>query len=308
MRYIQILDGLMCSSDIDSCCGDYGIATYIYVIKQAMEIIQFAVPILLIIMAGIQLFKMVTSPDDPQGKKMKSLLNKFIAAVIVFFIPFIVDLAMQILPNSFSIPGCWESATDIYTRMSELEDQGYDPFDDNRKKIGDQYGKVSGKNAYKDEGEGNTNNSSTNQTETEANDNIPTGTDNAPKKIKEKRKKVVKYAKKFKGNPYVLGGCSLTKGIDCSCFTKQVYAKYGYSLKRTAAEQAEDSTYQDVEFSNIQAGDLIFYSNGSKINHVALYIGNGQVIHASNPKVGIIITSYDYRHPSKAKRIIKYKG
>lgn len=304
MKYIQILDGLMCSSDIDSCCGDYGIATYIYVIKQAMGIIQFAVPILLIIMAAIQLFKMVTSPDDPQGKKMKTLLNKFIAAVLVFFTPFIVDLAMQVLPNSFSIAGCWESATDIYTRMSELEDMGYDPFDDNRKKIGDQYGKVTDKNVQDEEE--NTNNNTTNQTE--SNNNIPSGTDDAPKKIKEKRKKVVKYAKKFEGNPYKLGGCSLTKGIDCSCFTKQVYAKYGYSLKRTAAEQAKDSTYQDIEFSNLQTGDLVFYSNGSKINHVAIYIGNGKVIHASNPKVGIIITAYDYRNPAKAKRIIKYKG
>lgn len=308
MKYIQILDGLMCSSDIDSCCSDYGIATYIYIIKQAMEIIQFAVPILLIIMAGIQLFKMVTSPDDPQGKKMKSLVNKFIAAIVVFFIPFVVDLAMQIIPNSFSIVGCWESATDIYTRMGELENSNYDPFDDNRKKIGDEYSEVSEKNINdKEEGNSeNTENNSTNQTE--SNNNIPTGTDNAPKKIKEKRKKVVKYAKKFQGNPYKLGGCSLTNGIDCSCFTKQVYAKYGYSLQRTAAEQATDSTYQDVDFSNLQAGDLVFYSEGGKINHVAMYIGNGQIIHASNPKVGITITSYGYRNPAKAKRIIKYKG
>lgn len=308
MKYIQILDGVMCTSDIDSCCSDYGIANYIYAIKQALNIIHFVVPIILIVMAAIQLFKMVTSPDDPQGKKKKSLLNKFIAAVLVFFIPFIADLAVSIMPDSFSVSSCWDSAKDVVTLMGELEEEGYDPFEANRKPIGDQYDEIE-KNVYekKEENDSNSNNNNSNNTNDEnGNNEVPTGDDNAPKSIKKKRKEVVKYAKKFEGNPYVYGGCSLTEGIDCSCFVKKIYAKYGYTLQRTAAAQAQDSKYKDVKLGNIQPGDLLYYSNGSRINHVSMYIGNGKIVHASNPRVGITISKYNYRTPVKAKRIIAY--
>lgn len=307
MKYIQILDGVMCTSDIESCCSDYGIATYLYVLKQALNIIHFVVPILLIIMAAVQIFKMLTSPDDPQGKKMKSLLNKFIAAILIFFIPFIVNLAVSIMPESFSISSCWQSADDMVTRMNELEASDYDPFDENRKKIGDDYGEVKN-NVYNDsDSEANSTNTTTDSNEST---DVPSGNDNAPEKIKKKRKKVVNYAKKFVGNPYVLGGCSLTKGIDCSCFVKQVYAKYGYTLQRTAEEQANDKNFKDVKLSDVQPGDLLFYYDNSKqkIGHVSMYIGNGQIIHASNPKSGIKISGYSYRTPSKAKRIIAYNG
>ena len=299
MKYIQILDGIMCTSDIDSCCSDYGIANYIYAIKQALNIIHFVVPIILIVMASIQLFKMVTSPDDPQGKKMKNLTNKFIAAVLIFFIPFIVDLAVSILPDSFSVASCWQSADDVVTLMRELEEEGYDPFDDNREIISDEYGEVKN-NIYTGEEDDANNSNSENE--------IPSGNDNAPENIKNKRKEVVKYAKQFVGNPYVYGGNSLTEGTDCSGFVKLVYAKFGYNLQRSSEQQASDSTFQDVKLSNIQPGDLLYYNKGGKIGHVSMYIGNGQIIHASNRKSGIKISNYGYRTPVKAKRIIAYQS
>ena len=261
-------------------------------------------------MAAVQIFKMVTSPDDPQGKKMKALLNKFLAAVLVFFTPFLVNLAVSLLPESFSIQGCWQSADDMVTRMNELEDRDYDPFDDNKTKIGDEYSEIK-KNIYIDpDGESGDTNTATNDDNNNQSVEVPSGSDDAPKKIKKKRKKVVNYAKKFVGNPYVSGGCSLTNGVDCSCFVKQVYAKYGYTLKRTAEDQANDKNYKDVKLSDVQPGDLLFYYDSSKqkIDHVSMYIGSGQVIHASNPKSGIKISGYGYRNPSKAKRIIAYKG
>ena len=309
MKYVQILDGIMCTSDIDSCCSDYGIANYIYMIKQALNIIHFVVPVILIVMAAIQLFKMVTSPDDPQGKKMKSLLNKFIAAVLVFFIPFIVDLAVGIIPDSFSVSSCWESADDVVTLMRELEDEDYDPFKDNRKPIGDTYDEIS-KNIYTDP-EGNSDTTTTNNATTNdqsSTTEVPSGNDDAPKKIKNKRKKVVEYAKKFEGNPYVYGGNSLTEGTDCSGFVKLVYAKFGYTLKRTSKEQAADSTYKNVKLSDVQPGDLLFYNKNGQIGHVSMYIGNGKVIHASSPSTGIKISNYGYRTPVKAKRIIAYES
>ena len=114
---------------------------------------------------------------------------------------------------------------------------------------------------------------------------------------------IANYALQFVGNPYVYGGTSLTNGTDCSGFTMSVYAHFGYSLSRTAAAQAGNGT--NVSFGNLQPGDLVFYNNGGGIGHVALYIGNGQVVHASSAKTGIKVSAYNYRTPCKAVRIIK---
>ena len=111
---------------------------------------------------------------------------------------------------------------------------------------------------------------------------------------------LVNYAKQFLGNPYVWGGTSLTNGADCSGFTQSVFANFGISIPRTAAAQASSGT--PVSLSDIQAGDLLFYSNGSGIGHVTIYMGNGQVVHASNSNTGIIISDYGYRTPVSARR------
>lgn len=119
--------------------------------------------------------------------------------------------------------------------------------------------------------------------------------------------KVASYAQQFVGNPYRYGGNSLTGGIDCSGFTQQVMARYGYSISRTSSSQASEGSA--VSISNLRAGDLVFYGNGGSINHVALYIGGGQVVHASNsapyPRGGIKISNVNYRTPICARRIIQ---
>ena len=106
------------------------------------------------------------------------------------------------------------------------------------------------------------------------------------------------YAKQFLGNPYVFGGTSLTNGADCSGFTQGVFAHFGITTGRSSRDQAVKGKQIDV--SAAQPGDLLFYGSGDYINHVALYIGGGQVIHASNSTTGIIISPYNYRTPCKA--------
>ncbi len=113
---------------------------------------------------------------------------------------------------------------------------------------------------------------------------------------------ICQYAKQFLGNPYVWGGTSLTNGTDCSGFVLSVYKKYGVSLPRTSAAQAGVGT--KITASELKAGDLVFYAKGGVINHVAIYIGGGQVIHASSPKTGIKISSYNYRTPAKMVSIL----
>lgn len=121
--------------------------------------------------------------------------------------------------------------------------------------------------------------------------------------VSDVRVELCEYAKQFLGNPYVWGGTSLTKGADCSGFVLSVYKKFGVSLPHYSGSQATSGT--KISYSEIQPGDLIFYANSSgTINHVAIYIGNNQVIHASSPKSGIKISKYNYRTPVKYVRIL----
>ena len=108
---------------------------------------------------------------------------------------------------------------------------------------------------------------------------------------------IVAYAMQFLGNPYVWGGTSLTHGCDCSGFVMQIWRHFGKSLPHSSAAQAGCTT----SVSNPRPGDLFFYGSGS-VGHVAMYIGGGQVIHASNHRDGIKISNAYYRHPLKIGR------
>lgn len=119
----------------------------------------------------------------------------------------------------------------------------------------------------------------------------------------ETQKEVVEYAMKFLGNPYVWGGTSLTKGADCSGFTQSVYAHFGYYLNRTSRDQAKNGTPVDLE--DIQPGDLLFYSYGGVIGHVAIYAGDNKIVHASTEETGIIVSDAFRNTPCRAVRILE---
>jgi len=108
---------------------------------------------------------------------------------------------------------------------------------------------------------------------------------------------VCNYALQFVGNPYVYGGSSLTHGTDCSGFVMSVYGNFGVGLPHSSA--ADRSVGYDVGgLANAQPGDIVCYSG-----HVAIYIGNGQIVHASTSKTGIIVSSASYRTPLCVRRI-----
>lgn len=114
-------------------------------------------------------------------------------------------------------------------------------------------------------------------------------------------KKIANYACQYIGNPYKAGGASLTNGADCSGFTYSVYKYFGYTLPRTSAQQRSSGT--GVSYENAQPGDLICYDG-----HVAIYIGGGLIVHASNsnpyPRGGIKIGNANYRTILAVRRII----
>lgn len=117
------------------------------------------------------------------------------------------------------------------------------------------------------------------------------------------REKIVNYALRFVGNPYVWGGTSLTNGADCSGYTQSVFRDNGIYIPRTSREQASGGG-RVISINNMKPGDLIFYDKAGTINHVAIYIGNGKVVAASSPETGIKISNYNYRQPYKVVNYI----
>ncbi len=120
--------------------------------------------------------------------------------------------------------------------------------------------------------------------------------------VSDVRVDLVSYACQFVGNPYVWGGTSLTRGADCSGFTLSIFAKYGIYLPHSSAAQANCGTR--ISASEAQPGDLFFYGSGRRISHVAIYIGNGQIVHASSARTGIKISSAYYRSPICVVRLL----
>ncbi len=116
------------------------------------------------------------------------------------------------------------------------------------------------------------------------------------------RSDICDYALQFVGNPYVYAGTSLTNGADCSGFVMSVYANFGYGLPHSSS--AQSGCGSAVDLGSLVPGDLVFYANSSgSINHVAIFIGNGQVVHASSPETGIKVSNVNYRSPYCARRI-----
>lgn len=120
--------------------------------------------------------------------------------------------------------------------------------------------------------------------------------------VSQTAKDLIDYSMNFLGNPYVYGGNSLTNGTDCSGFVKLIFAHFGYNLPRSSVEYASVGT--QIPYTAAKPGDIMVYKYGSRIGHVAIYIGNGQIVHASTPTGGIRIGSAYFVTPCFAVRVI----
>ncbi len=117
------------------------------------------------------------------------------------------------------------------------------------------------------------------------------------------REELVATALQYVGNPYVWGGTSLTEGVDCSGFTMKIYEKFGISLPHSSSAQSRMG--RKVSSADLAPGDLIFYGSGSTVNHVAIYIGDGKIVHAASAKSGIRVSSWNYKKPITIRRLLE---
>ena len=279
INYFQILD---CSNDLGNCCSDYGLANILDTLRKILELLQIIVPILLIVMATVQFTKLVASPDAKDG--IKSLINKFMAAGICFFIPTFVNFVLTVIPSSgivpktFQVSACWQKAktSNALIKSTAFKYVSYDGLD------------------------------------TTKNSNISSSKRNKNKsssaKGTEKGRAIVSYAESFVGNKYLYGGNwngeKPYSPTDCSGFVQGVFKHNGITglPRATSSYDINSSMFTRVDPSNIQAGDLVLY-NG----HIAILTGNGkEIVHAAGDKWGIIKQS-TYKSPA-VKAILRVKG
>lgn len=279
INYFQILD---CSNDLGNCCSDYGLANILDTLRKILELLQIIVPILLIVMATVQFTKLVASPDAKDG--VKSLINKFMAAGICFFIPTFVNIVLTVIPSSgivsktFQVSACWQKAktSNALIKSTAFKYVSYDGLD------------------------------------TTKNSNISSSKRNKNKsssaKGTEKGRAIVSYAESFVGNKYLYGGNwngeKPYSPTDCSGFVQGVFKHNGITglPRATSSYDINSSMFTRVDPSNIQAGDLVLY-NG----HIAILTGNGkEIVHAADDKWGVIKQStYKYQ---AVKAILRVKG
>lgn len=266
----QLLQVLDCSQELGTCCTDYGLLTVLDVMRQILDLIQLIAPIILMVGLGIQFTQLLVNPDDK--KKQKALLNKFIAALLCFFVPFLVNLSLSLVPEeigSFQLGACWDTAR-VSREVLKKENSAYVATTDREPKTF-----VISPDEYDDP-------------EVTHQEGVGSGSATG--------RAIVAYAKEFLGQPYVWGGTwngeKPYTGTDCSGFVQGVYRHFGINLTRTTYTQWADTSSYTLVTGTPQAGDVVMYDG-----HVAILTGNGEeIIHASNPTDGIKLSpSYKYR-------------
>lgn len=276
----QLLQVLDCSQELGTCCTDYGLLTVLDVMRQILDLIQLIAPIILMVGLGIQFTQLLVNPDDK--KKQKALLNKFIAALLCFFVPFLVNLSLSLVPEeigSFQLGACWDTAR-VSREVLKKENSTYVATTDREPKTF-----VISPGEYDDP-------------EVTHQEGVGSGSATG--------RAIVAYAKEFLGQPYVWGGTwngeKPYTGTDCSGFVQGVYRHFGINLTRTTYTQWADTASYTLVNGSPQAGDVVMYDG-----HVAILTGNGEeIIHASNPTDGIKLSpSYKY---SSVLGIMRIKG
>lgn len=285
MSLIQLLE---CNDTLGTCCDDFGLVLTLDAFRKALNLIQIIVPIILIVLSCIELIRLIGNPEDKKG--LKKLINKYVAAVIVFAVPILVDVVLGIMPETYSVSACWEQAK-ISAEVVRVQRNTYIKADDETSSP-----------ILMDPGDYEKGNPRKKPT--------PIGSLTGTGQGSATGKSIVQYANSFVGRRYVWGGTWNGElpytGTDCSGFVQGVFRHHGIKLTRTTSTQwADKKSYTLVKSGEIRAGDLVMF-NG----HVGILTGNGnEIIHAKGTKWGIV-RDPDYKKVSSKAilGILRIKG
>lgn len=267
---------LSCSGTLGTCCSDPGLVVIIDTARRVMGLIQLVVPIILMVWGTIELMQLVMNPEEKKG--IQKLINKFIAAAIVFFVPVFINFTMGLVSSDFSVKACWNQAKskaelarqtskyinpyDEETTSIYADPDGYDPSDNTSANSSTSAGAGAGVNR--------------------------TGT--------AQEQQLIAYAMKWLGKPYKYGGSwngeEPWTPTDCVGFIRGVYRHFGYKIPGSYTKIFE---YKNVTNGPLRAGDIVVYEG-----HWAMLTGNGNEI-IQHTRKGVKIGK-DYK---KSKRTIK---
>ena len=297
---------LSCNSTVGTCCSDAGLVSVINIISSIIEIIQVIVPVILIVSASIQLTTMMMNPDDPKEVKKRTLYNKFIAAVIVFLLPVVVNLVL--LATAEGIKGaknvevlaCFKAAKSSGVKTASVTPYKQRSTTKDKKKVVTDKKFDQGYTGPPIDSSSVDSSNSTSSNSNSSNSSYKSGSTTTP--VNENVNDVVAYAKQFLGYPYVWGGNDPHTGSDCSGFVVYIYNKFsknGHKIDRS--DLGDSSNFIKINPKNLAAGDLVVYSG-----HYAMLTGKGnQIIHSSNKKDGVKLSpTYAYR---SIRGIYRYK-
>ena len=263
MELFQILD---CST-LGTCCNDYSVIGILAVTKRIFGLVQFLVPFILIIAGTIQFVQLSINPELKDG--FRRVLNKFIAAVIIFMLPVLIDAVLTAAPETFSVSACWKQV-DI-SKVDSIFGGKYTAPDDSFWLNPTLYEeKLKSIKIVSGGGSGSTTSL---------------------------RQQIVSYAVSFVGNKYVYGGrwngeLPYTP-TDCIGFVKGIYTHFGFKKMKNAPNGTQSfykyiNSHKDVvtkiSKSELQPGDIYLWKG-----HIAIYIGNGKIVHAAGKKKGVKI-------------------
>ena len=281
MELFQLLD---CSGNLGTCCKDYSLVAILAITKNILNIIQFVVPIILIIAGTIQFVQLTVNPELKDG--FRKVLNKLIAAIIIFLLPLLVDVILSTTSSNFSVASCWKqsnviSSENVFSKGSYVntpDEENSVWMDPITFSMAVNLGDDDSDSGY---GDGTGSHSS-------GGESSSSGTGSA------KGRAIVEYASQFVGEEYEWGGywdgeIPYTP-TDCSGFVTAIFRHFGIDLPRGLNMFGYDtSLYDEVSESEMQAGDVIMYDG-----HVGIYTGVGkEMIHAASTNLGVIKSS-DY--------------
>lgn len=271
MELFQILD---CSS-LDTCCNDPGLVGILSITIKIFELIQIVVPIILILAGTIQFVQLTVNPELKDG--FRKVLNKVIAAIIIFLLPVLMDAILTATSSNFSISSCWKQSKTVasgsifgggtYSEIETTDDSVWlDP------------------KSYESEVKDT---KFVNPSGTGTNTGTSTGTSNL-------RQEIVSYAMQFKGKPYAAVGCVWNgnlpyRATDCIGFVKGVYSHFGIKSMKNAPcgtqslYRARSGILTQVSEKDAKPADIVLWKG-----HIAIYLGDGKIIHAAGKKYGVI--------------------